>query len=91
MKKADNGLRFCVDYRKLNSVTVNDAYPLPLMVETLRTVSQYKWVSKVDVISAFHRIRIKQGDGLSYTYRLVRVAGYAFRPDGGAGHLPAVY
>ena len=62
VKKADGGLRFCVDYRKLNSVTVNDAYPLPLMVETLRTVSQHKWVSKVDVISAFHRIRIKQGD-----------------------------
>jgi transposase InsO family protein len=62
VKKADGGLRFCVDYRKLNSVTVNDAYPLPLMVETLRTVAQHKWVSKVDVISAFHRIRIRQGD-----------------------------
>ena len=62
VRKGDGGLRFCVDYRKLNSVTELDTYPLPLMLETLRTVSQHRWVSKVDVISAFHRVRIHPGD-----------------------------
>lgn len=35
-KKPGGGLRFCVDYRALNSITIKDRYPLPLVKETLR-------------------------------------------------------
>ena len=35
VKKADGGLRFYVDYRKLNKITKKDRYPLPLITETL--------------------------------------------------------
>jgi len=62
VKKPGGGLRFCVDYRKLNSVSQKDRYPLPLINETLRMIAQARWVSKVDVISAFHRIRMRMGD-----------------------------
>ena len=39
VKKQDDSWRFCVDFRKLNSVTHKDAYPLPRIDETLETLS----------------------------------------------------
>ena len=39
MKKPRGGLRFCVDYRGLNAITVKNRYPLPLISETLNRLS----------------------------------------------------
>ncbi|KAI0990968.1 hypothetical protein K3495_g17219, partial [Podosphaera aphanis] len=61
-KKPGGGLRFCVDYRALNAITNRDRYPLPLIKETLRLASKAKWFSKVDVRTAFHRLRVTEGD-----------------------------
>lgn len=61
VKKPGGGLRFCVDYRAINSITEKDGYPLPLINDTLRDIASARHVSKVDVISAFHRLRMKEG------------------------------
>jgi hypothetical protein len=60
-KKPGGGLRFCVDYRALNSITIKNRYPLPLIQETLSQLSQAKYFTKLDVVVAFNRIRIKEG------------------------------
>ena len=62
VKKPGGGLRFCVDYRGLNAISKKDNYPLPLIGETLKLIASAKWVSNVDVISAFHRVRVREGD-----------------------------
>ena len=36
--KKDGGLRFCIDFRRLNSQTKKDAYPLPQMQETMESM-----------------------------------------------------
>ena len=51
-----------MDYRRLNEISRKDSYLIPRIDETLRTIAAAKYISKVDVISAFHRIRVKDGD-----------------------------
>lgn len=62
VRKANGTLRFCCDYRALNKITKKDRYPLPLIQETLDRISKAKWFTKLDIITAFHRIRIAEGD-----------------------------
>lgn len=61
-KKPGGGLRFCVDYRALNALTIKNRYPLPLLRETLARLSKAKYYTKLDVIGAFNRIRMAEGD-----------------------------
>ena len=62
VKKPEGGLHFCVDYRGLNAVTVKNWYPLPLISETLNCLSRAKIFTKLDIIAAFNRLRIQEGD-----------------------------
>lgn len=60
-RKPGGGLRFCCDYRALNKLTKKDRYPLPLIQETLERIGKARWFTKLDVIAAFHKIRIAEG------------------------------
>ena len=47
--KPNGSLRFCVDYRKLNSLTKKDLHPLPLIDETLARISKAKIFIKLNI------------------------------------------
>jgi hypothetical protein len=40
---------------------VKDYYPLPLIHETLRNMAKAKWFTKLNMITAFHKIQITPG------------------------------
>jgi hypothetical protein len=61
VKKPGGGLRFCVDYRSLNALTVKNRYPIPLIRETLDRLCKSQWFTKIDIVAAFSRVRIKEG------------------------------
>jgi hypothetical protein len=61
-KKPGGGIRFCVDYRGLNAITIKNRYPVPLIRETLERLSQAKIYTKLDIIAAFNHLRIREGD-----------------------------
>ncbi|KAL2891726.1 Retrotransposable element Tf2 155 kDa protein type 1 [Ceratocystis lukuohia] len=69
VKKADGGLRFCVDYRALNAVTIKDRYPLPLVKETLNNLHGMRYFSKIDIISAFNNLRMTAGEEYLTAFR----------------------
>ena len=54
--KKDGTIRFCVDYRKLNEVTIKDAYPLPRIDECLDALSGAQWFSTMDLQSGFWQV-----------------------------------
>ena len=57
-KKPGRGIRCCVDYRRLNKLTKKDAYPIPLIAETLAQLKGAKVFTKIDIRQAFHKLRM---------------------------------
>jgi hypothetical protein len=60
-KKLGRSFRFCIDYRILNTITIKNYYPLPLIQETLARLSRAKIYMKLDIIIVFNRIHITKG------------------------------
>ena len=56
--KPGGGIRFCVDYRHLNELTKKDAYPIPLIKETLAQLKNAKVFTKIDICQTFHKLRM---------------------------------
>ena len=52
VRKKDESVRWCVDYRALNKVTIKDTYPLPLIEECLDTLAGNQWFWKLDANAA---------------------------------------
>jgi hypothetical protein len=51
-------LRFCVDFRRLNTITKRDQHPLPLIDELMDHLNGARYFTKLDIRQGFHRIRI---------------------------------
>ncbi|EGX43835.1 hypothetical protein AOL_s00212g2, partial [Orbilia oligospora ATCC 24927] len=67
--KKDGGLRLCVDWRKLNAITVKDRCPLPRIDETLDRLRKAKHFTRLDIYGAYNRIRIADGDEEKTAFR----------------------
>jgi len=62
IKKKDGSLQLVQDYRALNSMTVKNKYPLPLISELVFQLCRARYFTKLDVRWGFNNIRIKPGD-----------------------------
>ena len=62
VKKRDGTLRPCIDYRGLNTITVKDKYPLPLIDSAFVPLRDASVFSKLDLRNAYHLVRVHPGD-----------------------------
>jgi hypothetical protein len=62
VKKKDQTLRMCVDYRPLNEVTIKNKYPLLWIDILFDQLTGAREFSKIDLRSGYHQIRIRPED-----------------------------
>ena len=62
VRKKDNSLRFCVDYRQLNRVSKEDSYLLPLIDNCLNALQASSWFSTLDLRAGYYNIPIAEAD-----------------------------
>jgi hypothetical protein len=90
VKKKDQSLRLCVDYRPLNAVTIKNKYPLP-RIDILFDQLAGGEFSKVDLYSGYHQIKIYPKDipkiAFSTRYRLYEFLVMSF----GLTNAPAYF
>ena len=58
--KKDSSIRFCIDFRKLNTVIGTDSYPLPRIDDSLESFGGSKWFSTLDLASGYWQCEVAE-------------------------------
>ncbi|XP_057770708.1 uncharacterized protein LOC130990498 [Salvia miltiorrhiza] len=61
-RKQDGSLRFCIDYRALNKVTIKNKYPIPNAFDLFDKLSRASLYTKIDLQFGYWQVRIAPGD-----------------------------
>ena len=64
--KKDGTLRFCIDFRRLNTHTKKDSYPIPKCLETMESLVGACYFSTMDLKSGFWQVKLSE-DSCQYT------------------------
>ena len=60
VKKADGSERFCVDYRKVNAITIKDSFPMPSVESKLNKLNGCKLFTLLDCTSGYWQIKLSE-------------------------------
>jgi hypothetical protein len=58
IKKPGEGIRLCINYRLLNTITKKDCYLILLIKEIIANIAGYRIITKLNIQKAFNKIRI---------------------------------
>lgn len=62
VKKMTGDWHLCVDYRRLNDLTVKNKFPLPMIDGILDELSGAKWFTSLDMTGGYHQILMEEND-----------------------------
>ena len=89
--KKYGSIRFCVDYRKLNSITEQDTYPLPLIQDIFDQVGGSRIYSTMDLKARYWQLPVAEADIPKTTFRCHRGLFEFVRMPFGLANSPAVF
>lgn len=91
VKKPDGSLRLCVDFRRINSVTVPDPFPMPHIEDMLNRLGEAKYLSKINLKKGFYQIKVVDQD-IPKTAFITSLGKYEFtRMPFGLRNAPATF
>ena len=79
VRKKDGSLRFCIDYRPLNKITVKDSYRLPSIAESLDLLSGASLFSCLDLASGYWQVEMDPDDKEKTAFATSRHGLYQFK------------
>ena len=62
VRKKDNSLRLCVDYRLLNEKTIKDAHPIPRIQDALDSLRGSSYFSSLDLVQGYYQVAVHEDD-----------------------------
>lgn len=91
VKKKSGEIRMCVDYRKLNSITEKDRYPLPRIEDQLEQISGNTYFTILDLASGYHQLKLEK-ESRQYTAFVTPDGHYQYkRGPFGLANAPSVF
>ncbi len=63
VNKKDGGLRLCVDYRRLNGVSVSDAYPMPRIEDMIDQLGEASFITTIDLTRGYRQVPVAEASG----------------------------
>ncbi|GJX01639.1 putative reverse transcriptase domain-containing protein [Tanacetum coccineum] len=91
IKKKDGSFCMCIDYRKLNKLTVKNRYPLPRIDDLFDQLQRSSVYSKIELQSGYHQLRVHEEDIPKTAFR-TRYGHYEFQVmPFGLTNAPAIF
>ena len=69
VQKKDGTWRLCIDYRALNTITVQNRYLIPQIDDLLDQLKGAKYFSKLYLKSRYHKVQIEPSDVCKTTFK----------------------
>ena len=76
LRKKDDTIRFCIDYRKLNQRTIKDARVIPRIDDTSHLLAGSKYFSTLDLKSGYWQIELKEEDKAKTAFQIGSLGFY---------------